>query len=152
MVWKLLPIPPRLSRPNRLKIWKIRHGFRVRWWHPVRVKIDGDRLIIKMVAALESGQGVQNVPFEYEGKLPKPGAKKIFGSVLVGNRITIPVTMEATSAKSRFELDREVLQKTPTDPRAVWPLNSTCSSRHGARPSLNHSLAWSKLAVKRRGI
>lgn len=77
------------------------------------VKVDGDS--IKMKVTLLTPQG--KIPFDYEARLPKPGAKKIFGSMTQGGSM-IPVIMEATSAKSIFELDRETLLKTPTDPRS----------------------------------
>jgi hypothetical protein len=53
---------------------------------------------------------------DYEGKLPKPGAKKIFGSV---NQGKMPAVMEATSAKTSFDVDRDLVQRTPADPKAL---------------------------------
>lgn len=57
------------------------------------------------------------IHFDYEGKLPKPGAKKILGSLAQDN-VVIPVLLEATTAKNAYELNRETLLRTPTDPKA----------------------------------
>lgn len=78
----------------------------------------GDTLAIKMQATIFGGGAPQQVNFEYEGKLPKPGAKKIFGSLTQGS-LTVPAIMEATTAKTPFDVDREILTKTPTDPKAL---------------------------------
>jgi len=79
------------------------------------VKQGGDTLSIKFRIA---DGGPREIIFEYEGKLPKPGAKKIFGSFSEG-AMTLPAVMEATSAKTAFDVDREIVQRTPTDPRAM---------------------------------
>jgi hypothetical protein len=79
---------------------------------------DGDTIKIKFIATIFGQAGAQQVNFEYEGKLPKPGAKKIFGSLSQGSS-TVPAIMEATTGKTPFDIDREILQKTPTDPKAL---------------------------------
>ena len=60
---------------------------------------------------------IRNGPiFQFEGKVPRAGAKKILGSIgREGN--TIPAFLEATAAKNSFELDREMLTRSPNDPR-----------------------------------
>jgi hypothetical protein len=80
----------------------------------VEMKQDGDTFKIKFVATFPG----QQVNFDYEGRLPKPGAKKVFGSIQ-GGRINLAIVLEATSAKSVFELDREAVQKMPGDPRGL---------------------------------
>jgi hypothetical protein len=81
------------------------------------VKATGDTLTIKFEATIFGQGGPQKILFDYEGKLPKPGAKKIFGSLSQGGNM-VPSIMEATTAKNLFELDRDVVQRTPNDPRA----------------------------------
>ncbi|MSQ94250.1 MAG: DUF1223 domain-containing protein [Gemmataceae bacterium] len=81
------------------------------------IKLGGDTLTMRVRATILGQGGPREIIFDYEGKLPKPGAKKIFGSMREGGA-TIPAVMEATSAKTVFELDRDTLQRTPTDPRA----------------------------------
>jgi hypothetical protein len=54
--------------------------------------------------------------FQFEGKTPRAGAKKVLGSVTRESK-TVPAYLEATAAKNGFELDREVLTRTPNDPR-----------------------------------
>lgn len=56
------------------------------------------------------------VTFQFEGKTPRAGAKKVLGSVAIQGK-SIPAYLEATSAKNSFELDREVVTRTPNDPR-----------------------------------
>lgn len=54
--------------------------------------------------------------FSFQGRLPKAGGKKIFGSLARGT-LMIPATMEATPAKNVFELERAIVVRTPNDPR-----------------------------------
>jgi hypothetical protein len=78
------------------------------------VKQTGDTFQIKFKATFDK----EIISFLYEGKLPKPGAKKILGSLSAGTA-TFPAVMEATSAKNSFEVEREILQRTPSDPKAL---------------------------------
>ena len=82
------------------------------------LKQDGDTIKIKFIATVMGEGGPRQVPFDYEGKLPKPGAKKIFGSLTFG-RSMLPAIMEATAAKTVFEVDRDIVLRTPSDPRAL---------------------------------
>jgi hypothetical protein len=82
------------------------------------VKQDGDTIKIKFSVTITTEGGQRQVPCDYEGKLPKPGAKKIFGSLIFG-KSTFPAVMEATAAKTIFEADREIVLRTPSDPRAL---------------------------------
>ena len=72
------------------------------------VKTTGDTLTIKFQATIFGQGGPQQVLFEYEGKLPKPGAKKIFGSLSQGGNM-VPSIMEATTAKTTAEIIIECL-------------------------------------------
>jgi hypothetical protein len=81
------------------------------------VKQDGDTIKIKFTGTVAGQGGSQQISFDYEGKLPKPGAKKIYGSVSFG-RTMLPAILEATSAKTIFEVDRDLVLRTPSDPKA----------------------------------
>lgn len=65
---------------------------------------------------LEYSLKVQKGPtFHFQGRLPKAQGKKILGS-LERNDMMIPVIMERTGAKNAFELERDILTRTPNDP------------------------------------
>ncbi len=88
---------------------------RVKIADPVQV---GDNLTMKILASVGMG-GAQTIVFHLEAPLPKPGAKKIFGSIVqAGSSNATPVLLEATNAKTVFDLNRETLQRNPADPRA----------------------------------
>jgi len=73
------------------------------------VKVGGDLLQFEL--------RIDNVgQFQFEGQMPRAGAKKILGSVTRDGK-TVPCYLETTAAKNAFELDREVLTRTPNDPR-----------------------------------
>ena len=72
-------------------------------------KVSGD--LLQFTLKLKNGP-----VFSFEGKLPKAGGKKIFGSLARSTQM-IPVVLEATPAKDTFELDRDILLRTPNDPR-----------------------------------
>jgi len=58
--------------------------------------------------------------FSFQGKIPKAGAKKIFGSLARGGtgvHLMIPAIMEAMPAKNAFEVERDIVVRTPNDPR-----------------------------------
>jgi hypothetical protein len=79
------------------------------------IKLGGDTFTIKFRV---SGGGPRDITFDYEGKLPKPGAKKILGSFSEGT-VALPAIMEATTAKTAFDVDRDFVLRTPSDPRAM---------------------------------
>lgn len=56
------------------------------------------------------------ITFQFEGRTPRAGAKKILGSLTREGK-SIPAYLEATAAKNTFELDRELVTRTPNDPR-----------------------------------
>ena len=73
------------------------------------VKVVGDLLQFDLRVA-------DKVTFQFEGKTPRAGAKKVLGSVTIEGK-SMPAYLEATSAKNAFELDRELVTRTPNDPR-----------------------------------
>ncbi|MCI0682984.1 MAG: hypothetical protein L0Y71_12860 [Gemmataceae bacterium] len=79
------------------------------------LKVTGDLLTFEL--RLQARGGV--VVLQFESKAPRAGAKRILGSVgsVAGGRAAIPAYLEATAAKNQFELDREVVTRTPNDPR-----------------------------------
>ena len=72
-------------------------------------RTDGDLLRFNLNLA-------NGVTFRFEGKLPRAGGKKVFGSVTRGSSAT-PAFLEATGAKNAFELNQEILTRSPSDPR-----------------------------------
>jgi hypothetical protein len=82
------------------------------------VKLIGDTFQIRFRASVVQMGEKHFFDLNYEGKLPKPGAKKILGSISVEDTIA-PTAMEATSAKNIFEMYKEIVQRTPNDPRAA---------------------------------
>jgi hypothetical protein len=82
------------------------------------MKFVGDTFTIKIRASVNLGAGeTRDLDFDYEGKLPRPGAKKILGSIDLAGEV-VPAVLDATSAKNVYEIERDVLLRTPTDPRA----------------------------------
>lgn len=83
-----------------------------------QIKLVGDAFTISLKATIEGPMGgKREITFDFEGRLPKAGAKKIYGSFSDGNNV-LPALLESSSAKNIFELDRETLTRTPSDPRA----------------------------------
>ena len=82
------------------------------------IKVVDDLLVMTLKATVKAAQGSQEIQIEYQGKLPKPGAKKILGTMSQGGAV-IPVVLEATTAKNQFELDLELLTRTPSDPKVL---------------------------------
>ncbi len=73
------------------------------------VQISGDLLTLTFKLA-------NGVAFNFEGKLPRAGGKKILGSITRGSNST-PAYFEATQAKNAFEVNLDVLTRTPSDPK-----------------------------------
>jgi hypothetical protein len=73
------------------------------------VQVGGD--VVTFTLKLTNG-----IVFDFEGKLPRGGGKKILGSVTRSGN-SIPAYLEATQAKNAFEANVEVLSRTPSDPR-----------------------------------
>lgn len=73
------------------------------------LEFQGERLVFQMTI------GRQN--WEFEGKLPQAGGKKIMGSFLLPGGEVLPAWLETTMATDTFELDRELVLRSPNDPR-----------------------------------
>ncbi len=81
------------------------------------VRLVGDTFSFEMKGHIVQQGQKATVKVEFEGKLPKPGAKRILGNVTFGGS-TGAAVLEIVSAKSAFELDRDLVAKTPSDPKA----------------------------------
>ena len=75
-------------------------------------KIAGDLIQFQLQVTLRGGVAT----LQFEGRIPRVGAKKILGSITANDR-SMPAYLEATPAKNGFELDRELLTRSPNDPR-----------------------------------
>jgi hypothetical protein len=73
-------------------------------------KVSGD--LLQFTLKLAKGGQV----FDFQGRLPKAGGKKVFGSLARGP-LMIPAVLEQTQAKNSFELERDIVTRTPNDPR-----------------------------------
>jgi hypothetical protein len=111
------------------------------------VKLTGDTLILKMHATIQTQMGPRELPVEFEGKLPKAGAKKILGTFSEGNSATA-ATLEATSAKSIFEFDRDLLTRTPSDPRAFLAIFDIIDNAKEHKVSAKDLQEWVEASLK----
>ncbi len=78
------------------------------------VQVNGD--LVTLTFKLANG-----VTFNFEGKLPRAGGKKILGSITRATAST-PAFLEATQAKNAFEVNVELVTRTPSDPRVFSTL------------------------------
>lgn len=103
------------------------------------LKVDGD--VVRFVLKIKNGP-----TFDYEGKLPRLGAKKTFGSLSRSGSM-IPVVLEATTAKNSVELSKELLTRTPNDPRAFAAVFDVIANakEHKITPKETQELAESSL-------
>lgn len=107
------------------------------------VKLTGDTFSLKLQASIQK----QTISFDYEGKLPKPGAKKILGSLSQGGS-TVPAVLEATAAKNSFELDRDLLLRTPTDPKALGVIIDLIEGASANKVDAKDLQEWVNAALK----
>ncbi|MFO0965557.1 MAG: DUF1223 domain-containing protein [Gemmataceae bacterium] len=75
------------------------------------IKVTGDLFAFNLELPKAPPGGIN-----FEGRLPRPGAKKVFGTIKLGGKI-MPATLETTAATDAYELNKEVVLRTPTDPR-----------------------------------
>lgn len=101
------------------------------------VKVEGD--LLKFDMKLDKGPR-----FAFEGKLPGPGAKKIFGAV----NQRIPAVLEATRAKDQFELDREMVLQTPYDPRVFNTVLELVEGAKGRKEDPKEVQEWVETALR----
>ena len=104
-------------------------------------KVVGDLLTMRLNATLVQRGKQQVIPFDFEGKLPKPGAKKIFGSLYEDGEL-FSALLESTTAKSPFELDRDLLMRTPTDPRALTAIMDVIEKAHANKVPAEDLQKW----------
>src|SRR5262245_61345771 len=85
--------------------------------------------------------------FNFEGKLPKAGGKKIFGSLSRSGNM-IPAILEATAAKNAKELDREILVRTPNDPRVFSAALSLIGRAKEEKATAKEVQEWAETALR----
>ncbi len=111
------------------------------------VKVVGNTLEFKVRLAERGAGGPQEVILLFEGKLPKAGAKKILGSLTESDNVLL-VILEATSAKSIFELDRETLTSTPGDPRALVAIFDLIDKAKDNKVDVKEMQEWVDVSLK----
>ena len=111
------------------------------------MKTTGDTFTMKLRATINSEQGPKEINFDYEGKLPKPGAKKIFGSLSQGNSL-MPTVLESTTAKTPFEVDRDILLRTPTDPKAQLAILDVIDRAKDNKVAVADLQEWVEVSLK----
>ncbi len=103
-------------------------------------KIAGD--LLQFTLRLKNGP-----VFSFEGKLPKAGGKKIFGSLARTGQM-IPTILEATAAKTPFELDREILSRTPNDPRVFHAVLGLIERAKQEKATVKDVQEWAETALR----
>src|SRR6516165_7715861 len=107
-----------------------------------KVEVKGDRLTFTI--------GVAEKEFHFEGKLNKADAKKIMGLIRIGNR-NIPAMLEATTARTVFEADKEFLARNPTDPRIFDLVLEMVGQAAKEKATANEVREWAQVALKSAG-
>lgn len=111
------------------------------------IKLVGDTFSFSMHGHVTQMKEKISLQFDFEGKLPKPGAKRILGSfTFQGN--TGPAILEATTAKNRLELERETITKSPTDPKALGVIFDLLDSASTNKVDLKEVSEWVHASVK----
>jgi hypothetical protein len=103
-------------------------------------KIEGE--VVKINLTLPN-----SLVFEFEGKLPKVGAKKIFGSTTVRGEM-MPSVMEATNAKTKGDLTKEIVVKTPSDPRVFGAVLKLISEAKANKASAEEVGEWVEAVLR----
>lgn len=104
------------------------------------IKVVGDMFVYSM----EIRKGPQ---VNFEAKLPRAGAKKIFGTLKLGDKI-LPSVMESTAATSVYELNKEVVLRTPTDPRVFQAVVDLVKDAKKEKATPNEVKDWVETALK----
>jgi len=104
-----------------------------------KVEVKGDQLTFTI--------GVADKEFHFEGKLNKADAKKIMGSFRIGNR-NIPAMLEATTARTVFEADKEFLARNPADPRVFDLVLDMIGQAVKEKATANEVREWTQVALK----
>lgn len=103
------------------------------------VQVDGNLVKIKM----RVGNRLQ---VAFEGKLPDAAGKNLNGS-LEQSGGSFPAYLEPTRAKSRFELDRELVEKSPNDPRVAVTVLDLLESASTEQVAVKDVQDWVELAL-----
>ena len=91
---------------------------------------------------------VQKGPtFHFEGRLPKAQGRKILGS-LERDGMMIPAFMERTLAKNAFELERNMLTRTPNDPRVFGAAVSLARQAKEKKVPAKEVREWVETALR----
>jgi len=85
--------------------------------------------------------------FNFQGKLPKAGGKKILGSLARGP-LMIPTVLEATGAKNSFELDRDLVLRTPNDPRVFGAVMNLIDKAKENKIPAKDLQEWTETALR----
>lgn len=103
------------------------------------LKVTGDRLTF----AIKLG----NTLFNFETRLPAPGGKKMYGSVARGGQMN-PVILEATTATTPLELDKELVTRNPTDPRVFGAVQELVKEAAENKTPAAEVKTWVQAALK----
>jgi thiol-disulfide isomerase/thioredoxin len=104
-----------------------------------KVETKGDQLAFTI--------SVAGREFSFQGKLAKADAKKIMGSIRLGNRL-IPAMLEASAARNAYELDKEFLARSPNDPRVFDLVLGLIGQAAKEKATVNEVREWTQLALK----
>jgi hypothetical protein len=104
-------------------------------------KVSGDLLQFSLKLA-KGGQ-----VFDFQGRLPKAGGKKVFGSLARGT-LMIPAVLEKTQAKNNFELERDIVVRTPNDPRVFGAVLSLIAEGRERKVPAKDVQEWVDTALR----
>ena len=110
------------------------------------LKVTEDVISYRLTMEISQGGAVRKMNFDFEGKLPKGGGKKILGS-FDQNGVVIPVVLESTSAKTGFDLDREMVARNPNDPRVFSAVFDLISQAKANKSSAGDVRDWVETAL-----
>jgi hypothetical protein len=111
------------------------------------IKTAGDTFAFSMHGHVTQMKEKIKLQFDFEGKLPKPGAKRILGSfTFQGN--TGPAILEATTAKNRFELERDTVMKAGADPKTLNTIFELLDSAAEKKASAKDVTDWVNTSLK----
>jgi hypothetical protein len=108
-------------------------------------RVDGDRLYFTI--KVKGRDGSQN--FAFEGILPKAGGKKILGSIPWGDDdALIPAQLELTTAKDSFEVEKELVTRSPNDPRVLSAVQELIAKAAERKVPVKDVQEWLEVAFK----
>jgi hypothetical protein len=108
-------------------------------------RIEGDRLYFTL--NVKTRDGAQS--FTFEGLLPKAGGKKILGSIPWGDdESLIPAQLELTTAKDGFEVEKELVTRSPNDPRVLRSVQELIAKAAERKVPVKEVQEWLDVAFK----